>query len=229
MLKSWKIVKRILGILAEILGAIIAIYTLAYLLISPFTLPPKKVNDPKTNLVYITTNGIHTDLLIPIHHPQMDWEQLLEMKEALLVDTFQTHFKFGWGDRNFFMRTREWSDLTTGTIVQTLFGKGPGAMHLVLCTPKDLDHSQFIPLYLTKQQYDELCKFIRDSFLWKYGHAQRIVKHPYGSYDFFFESSLDYTMLYTCNSWTNEALKVAGQKACIWTPFKGAIYAKYGR
>ena len=226
MRKTWNIVFLGIRTFFEVLLAFICIYILIFLGISPFTVPEEKTTDPKTELVYITSNGIHSDILLPIHHPLKDWKKTLSLEKGLAVDTFQTHLKFGWGDKNFFMRTKEWSDMEVGTVLNTVFGRGPGAMHLILCTPKDLDQSSLMELHLTKQQYQRLCAFIQYSFKFENGKA-KIKNHPYGTYDFFFDSSIEYNMTYTCNTWTNNALKQGGQKACVWTPFKGAIFSKY--
>jgi uncharacterized protein (TIGR02117 family) len=212
----------------ELLFAVISVFMSVYLLLAPITLAKKQVTEKPQFLIYVATNGVHTDLLVPIHSEIMDWEDTLKLQDELKVDTFQTHFKFGWGDKNFFLKTKDWSDLTVGTAVNTVFGSGPGAMHLVLCTPKDLDQSQLIPLYLTKKQFVQLTQFLHDSFLWKDGIAQQIVHHPYGTYDLFFDSSLTYSMRYTCNSWTNSGLQAAEQRSAFWAPFKGIIYSKYG-
>lgn len=222
-----KAIGFILFELVHLLLLFATVYVLIFLLFSPFTISPEKTNLAKTELVYLSTSGIHTDVILPIHHPDMDWESALNLHDALQVDTFQTHLKFGWGDRNFFLKTKNWSDLTAGTLIKTVFGKGPGAMHLILCTPKDLDTQTVIELRLTNQQYRHLCQFIRNSFLFRKKQAVPIRNHPYGKYNLFFESSLPYSMVYTCNTWTNECLRRSGQKACVWTPFKNAIWSKY--
>ncbi|TSJ45853.1 TIGR02117 family protein [Fluviicola chungangensis] len=216
-----------LRVFVELLFAFISLYILIFLFISPFSIPAEDTNDPKTETIYLSTNGIHSDVILPIHHPLKDWEKTLNLEKGLAVDTFQTHLKFGWGDKNFFMKTKEWSDMEVGTVVNTVFGRGPGAMHLILCTPKDLDRSSMIELHLTKDQYRRLCTFIHCSFQFVNGKAQAIENHPYGTYDFFFDSTIEYNMTYTCNTWTNNALKHAGQKACVWTPFKDPIFSKY--
>jgi uncharacterized protein (TIGR02117 family) len=227
MKKAWNILVGSLRIFFELLFAFITIYILIFLSISPFSLQSEKTTDLKTEIIYLSTNGIHSDVILPIHHPLMDWKRTLNMEKALAVDTFQTHLKFGWGDKNFFLRTKEWSDMEVGTVLNTVFGRGPGAMHLILCTPKDLDTSHLVEIKLTKRQYQKLCTFVKCSFLFADGKAKAIEDHPYGTYDFFFDSSIEYNMIYTCNTWTNNALKRAGQKACVWTPFKGAIFSKY--
>lgn len=227
MKKSLNILSKSVRIFFELLFAFILIYIFIFLAISPFTIEAEKTSDPRTEIIYITTNGIHSDIMLPIRHPLMNWKETLNMEKALSVDSFQTHLKFGWGDKNFFLKTKEWSDMEVKTVVNTVFGRGPGAMHLILCTPKDLDKSSIVEIQLTKKQYQRLCAFIKCSFQFENGRAKVIENHPYGAYDFFYDSSIEYNMTYTCNTWTNNALKRAGQKACIWTPFKGAIFSKY--
>ncbi len=211
----------------EVLFAFVCVYILIFLGISPFAVQEESSNEPKTETIYITTNGIHSDILLPIRHPLKDWKKTLSLEKGLAVDTFQTHLKFGWGDKNFFLRTKEWSDMEVGTVLNTVFGRGPGAMHLILCTPKDLDPKSMVEVKVSKSQYQRLCAFIQCSFRFENGKAKMIEHHPYGTYDFFFDSPIEYNMTYTCNTWTNNALKRAGQKACVWTPFKGAIFSKY--
>lgn len=229
MKKAWNILTASIRIFFELLFAFICMYILIFLSLSPFTVSVEETNDPKTEIIYISSNGIHSDIILPIRHPLMNWESTLSMHRMLSVDTFQTHLKFGWGDKNFFLRTKEWSDMEVGVVLNTVFGRGPGAMHLILCTPKDLDKAGLVEIHLTKKHYQKLCVFIKRSFLFENGKAKVIEKHPYGTYDFFFDSSIEYNMSYTCNTWTNNALKRAGQKMGIWTPFKGAIFSKYDK
>ena len=177
--------------------------------------------------VLLSTNGIHTDVVLPIRSEEMNWETDLGIHDFLKIDTFQTHLKFGWGDKNFYLKTKNWGDLTAGTLLRTIFGRNPGAVHLVLCTPKDLDPTSYFKLQLTKKQYKNLCSFIQKSIQYKNGKAIRIWPHPYGTYEYFLESTLTYSMAYTCNTWTNDALKACGQQACVWTPFRTPIWAKY--
>lgn len=227
MRKTVQIVRFAAATFAEALIAFIAIYMAIFLFFAPFTVEKEHSNEPKTLLVLCSTSGIHTDVILPIRHQLMDWEKTLDLQKELTVDTFQTHLKFGWGDKNFFLKTKNWGDLTAGTLVKTVFGKGPGAMHLVLCTPKDLDSTTYFKLHLTQSQYIRLCTFLKSSIQFRADKAEKIHNHPYGNYEFFFESTKTYSMAYTCNSWTNDALKAAGQKACVWTPFKTPIWAKY--
>jgi hypothetical protein len=35
------------------------------------------------------------------------------------------------------------------------------------------------------------------------------------------------SLFHTCNTWTNNALKACGQKACWWTPFEDGVFYAY--
>lgn len=211
----------------ELVFALLFCYLLGFLMLSPFSHSREQSTEPETETILISTNGIHSDIILPIRNPLMNWEKHLGIHQALQVDTFQTHLKFGWGDKQFFMRTKEWSDMEVGVVLKTIFGRGAGAMHLILCTPKDLDSNSYIALNLSKTQYIRLCNFIAYSFQYQGEKAKQIVNHPYGSYDLFFDSKLSYNMFFTCNTWTNKALHTAGQASCYWTPFKGPIFSKF--
>lgn len=218
---------RFLAVSFELFVALIYLYLLSYVILSRIPSDAEIDSSEKTQEVYISTNGVHTDFIVPIHSDLFDWEKELDMHQALQIDTFQTHFAIGWGDKNFFLKTKNWSDLTAGTAFKAMFGLGEGAMHLVLCCPKDLDQTTIRKIALSKKQYLDLTNYIKDSFKGNFGAHQRIVNHPYGDYHFYFDSKYTYSMVYTCNSWTNDGLKAAGQKACFWTPFKDGFWNLY--
>lgn len=43
--------------------------------------------------------------------------------------------------------------------------------------------------------------------------------HGYGLADTFYAAKGTYSLLYTCNNWTGDALKAAGVRTGWWTPF----------
>lgn len=226
VVRCFKGLKLMLSVFFEFLMAFMICYVLVFLLFSPFTTEEERTTDPKTEEILVSFSGIHSDIILPIQHPIKNWKTDLSMQKLLAVDTFQTHLKFGWGDKNFFLKTKEWSDLTAGTLFKTIFGSGEGAIHLVLCTPKDLDPQSYVRLFITKKQYSKLCDFIQHSIRFQHQKPSLISNHPYGTYHFFYNSTIRYNMSYTCNTWTNDVLKRAGVKGCVWTPFKGPILSK---
>lgn len=221
-----KLLLRI-GIVAELFFALIASYFIIFFVLAPLTINKRKTSEALRHEVYIIPEGIHTDFLLPIHSAAIDWGKALYIEKELQVDTFQTHLKFGYGDKNFFLQTKNWNDLTSTTLFRTIFGVNEGAIHLNLCAPRDLDTSKIIKLKLSDRQMNKLIYFIKSSIKWTENHPEQITNHPYSEYDMFFNSSKKYSVAYTCNCWTNEGLIESEQKAGFWSPFKELIFSKY--
>jgi uncharacterized protein (TIGR02117 family) len=84
-------------------------------------------------------------------------------------------------------------------------------------------------IHLSASQYSRLVSYLEQSF--RRDDAGRtelvITTANYGSSDAFYEGTGRYNLFHTCNTWTNNALKACGQKACFWTPFQGAILRQY--
>ena len=79
-------------------------------------------------------------------------------------------------------------------------------------------------------EYARLVEYIRTSFRRDgAGQFELIPGHTYGPNDAFYEAPRVYSFLYTCNTWTNNALKAAGQRACLWTPTDKGIFGVYKR
>ena len=84
-------------------------------------------------------------------------------------------------------------------------------------------------IMITKAQYADLIKFV-DSKFDKNSAGQNILIETdavYSKDDAFYEAQGSYSFLYTCNTWTNNALKAAGQKAALWTPTDFGIFQHY--
>lgn len=225
-----QVLKKLLqsiGITTEMFFALIACYFTLFFVLAPFTIDKINTSAAARHEVIIIPEGIHTDILLPIRSKTIDWGKELYLENDLKVDTFQTHLKFGYGDKNFFLQTKNWGDLTAKTLFRTIFGINEGAIHINLCSTRDLDTSKIITLQLSDKQFHKLIRFIKSSIKWSNGYPEKISNHPYSQYDFFFNSSKDYSVAYTCNCWTNEGLQSSEQKAGFWTPFKELIFSKY--
>ncbi|OGS76501.1 MAG: hypothetical protein A3D31_18425 [Candidatus Fluviicola riflensis] len=177
--------------------------------------------------VYITSSGIHTDLVVPLENEYINWPHELGLNDSLLTDSVYTHLAIGWGDKGFFLETEDWADLKVSVALKATFHLGSSAMHLVQRAEPDVSDKQTIRLSLSPKQYKALIAYVKGSFSKKDGEYQLIEKHTYGSRHYFFEANRSYGLMYTCNSWANSALKSCGQRACVWTAFKDGIYLQY--
>lgn len=228
LIKSLRIIRRIVGITLEWFFASLMIFWCCNAILSRIGVGPTTVTAEKPVTIYITSNGVHTDVVVPIRSTQFNWVRELNLPDSLLADTSHNWLAFGWGDKGFFLETKSWSDLKVSVALKAAFHLGHSAMHLVLVRQPETGRGEVIELHLTRTQYADLIHYLRNSFDRNGTAYQPIAKHPYGRYNYFFEARRSYGLTYTCNSWTNGALKSAGQRACVWTAFKDGIFLQYG-
>ena len=178
--------------------------------------------------VYIKGDAVHTDVVLPVKTEYKDWSQSILYKNTRTGDTAFSYLAFGWGDKGFYLETPTWADLKASTAFKAAFWLSSSAVHTNFCkNPKEGKHC--IRLDISKDQYQRLVKFIENSFQTNTSGAPIAITaaKPYGDHDTFYEATGRYSLFHTCNTWTNNALKACGQKACWWTPFGGGILHKY--
>lgn len=180
--------------------------------------------------IYILSNGVHTDIVLPIKDKNQseNWRNFVKVEHTLSKDSDFNFVAFGWGDRGFYLETPQWADLKFSVAFNAVFGLGGSAMHVTFHKQlKESEHCRKI--YLSVDQYRNLSKFILDQFPRSTdGEAMLIpTKANYGKNDAFYEANGRYNLFYTCNTWTNDALKSCGQKASLWTPFESGVMRHY--
>ena len=86
-----------------------------------------------------------------------------------------------------------------------------------------------IRLKISKEQYLRLIIYIEKSLLTDASGKPITIgaNARYNDRDAFYEAKGSYNLFHTCNTWTNDALKASGQKACWWTPFDKGIINQY--
>ncbi|MBU6122531.1 TIGR02117 family protein [Hymenobacter siberiensis] len=224
--------RKTLKLNAYTVGGIIgvaALYVGSALVLSAIPVPKADSNAPADVTVFLRTNGVHTDIVLPIKTNQIDWGQSLPIANIPSQDSTMRYIAFGWGDKGFYLDTPTWADLKVSTAFVAAFWLGSSAMHTTYF------HSlapgpETIPLHLSHAEYARLIAYIQRSFaLDVAGRTQHIAGHSYGPDDAFYEAHRVYSFLYTCNTWTNNALKASGQRACLWTPSDKGIFLIYGR
>lgn len=168
--------------------------------------------------IYLSTNGVHADVIIPIK----DLSQAL--KRDLPVDENDGYVAFGWGDRNFYLNTPEWSDLTFSTAVNAAFLKSETLMHVTVYTNS---YKRWVKVSVCREEQNALMNYLQQSFRMASSSKILIDANSYGPNDFFYEAKGSYNCFYTCNTWLNSGLKDAGLKAALWTPFDFGILRHY--
>ncbi|MDO5979749.1 TIGR02117 family protein [Flavivirga spongiicola] len=195
------------------------VYIIGSLLLTSITVNKTDDNVSLVNTIYLNTNGIHLDIVIPVH--QID-EKLIT---GLNVEEEARYLSFGWGDENFYLNTPTWGDLTFKNAFGALFFKSNTLIHLTKYFQK---HSNWVAVNVTKEQLTHLNYYLLNSFKLD-GRGEKIILKDkgYSFNDEFYKAKGSYSCLKTCNSWVNSAFKTSGLKSCYWTPFDFELINKY--
>jgi uncharacterized protein (TIGR02117 family) len=211
----------ILGIFAFIVLYVLMAFILAHI---PVNSNPEKSDEVA---IYINSNGVHTDIIVPIKNDVKDWTQEIRYDQTKSKDSIMEYIAFGWGDKGFYLETPEWSDLKASTAFKAAFYLSTSAMHTRFYNEVKED-DECVKVTISKKDYQYLVKYIEDSFaLDADNKVQWIANQSYGQYDAFYEANRKYSLFYTCNTWANNALKAAHQKAALWTPYDKGIFYHY--
>lgn len=221
------ILMYLLKVVGVILGIVI-IYVILGLLIPYIPVSAKNDGQKKEVPIYIYTNGVHTDIVMPVKNDLQDWSRKIPFANTKSKKTDYQYVGIGWGDKGFYLDTPTWADLKFSTAVKAAFWLSDSAMHCTYYnTMKEGEDCKMI--MISRGQYENLVKYVEDKFdRDQNGNFILIPTNAvYGDNDAFYDAKGTYSFLYTCNTWSNNALKAAGQKAALWTPTDFGIFQHY--
>lgn len=174
-------------------------------------------------VVFVETNGIHTGIIVPVSAAGVDWRDLVKDEHLGDPRYAGTHLAFGWGERQFYLNTPTWSDVSASTIMRSAIGSDDTLVHVDHLAPPIPD-DRIRTLILSEAEYRRLSAYIRASFRLNAAGQSQPVK-GYGPADSFYEGRGHYDAFTTCNSWTGDALRHAGVRVGAWTPFSWSVMA----
>jgi len=227
LLRIIRPVVRYTGMAALGLELFVLVYIGLAWCLSRIPVPAEKAEGPSIE-VYILTNGVHTDIVMPVRHALMDWTKEIRYEHTVSGDTSLPWIALGWGHRGFYLDIPTWSDLTLGLALDAALGLGSTAMHATFHRTMQ-QGPDCRSIRLSESQYRRLVQYVRSSFAPDAGgHAVLIpTRAQYGPHDAFYEAHGAYSILRTCNTWANTGLKSAGLRAALWTPFQQGIFRYY--
>ena len=176
----------------------------------------------RSNVVYVVSNGFHSDIALPVTNGQ----------PPAGIPVRDAHFPYGlgqagylivgWGSQTAYTSLLALTDLTVGIVARSLSfdrtvvhvlpirgaPQGPGVYRV------ELDDTQ----------YARLVRFVAASFKTDpNGDAALIPGVTQGFGDVFYRANGRFSPFYSCNVWTGHALRQAGIRVGIWTPFAQSI------
>ena len=172
--------------------------------------------EPATIEAYVMSNGVHTDYVFPLRAAAIDWSQLFLPSHARAAPADAEFIAIGWGDREFYLNTPTWADLTAARAFGALRGGNRALLHVTWLRRADLRGSVW-RLPLSVPQYAALAGHVHAAL--PGARAVPIAGAHYDGNDAFYEANGSYHLFETCNTWTGRGLRRAGVPMGRWTPF----------
>ena len=168
--------------------------------------------------IMVGTNGMHTELVMPLVTPAKDWRGDFPVTDIPASGEAYTHVAVSWGEREVFLNTPTWADLRPGTALHAMVG-GDALLHAAHYV-RPAPGADNRPLRLTRAQYARLVKRIEAAIV---APDFRQKHRGYADWDVFYDAPGHYDWRHTCNQWTSDTLAAAGVRTGLWTPMAGGV------
>ena len=181
-------------------------------------------------VVYLERNNVHADIVVPTRTERIDWSTVV-LPEDTSGKVVGGYLAFGWGSQDFYFDVPGWSDLWKPQFaliaIKAIFGMGNTVLHTTY-EKEPAVGAECRRILLSSAQYDALVQYILASGKRNESGAFIHIDHKgYRQSDAFYKGNGHYSPVFTCNTWANSALKVCGQKCCLWTFLPHPIFWKY--
>lgn len=174
--------------------------------------------------VYLISNGVHIDLILPVEAQGLDWRPLLPRRDFANPDPGAKWLAFGMGERRVYLETPHWRDIKPGTLWAAAAG-GERVMHVEWVSDPEW-HARAIRL--RPEEFRRLWASIRAGFtIDANGRLQRIDHPGYGPDDAFYRAVGRASAINTCNVWAGDMLRLAGVRTSLWAPFPQGLEWRY--
>lgn len=195
------------------------LYGLISFICISITLNDQMTSKSLSQTIYLKTNGVHLDIIIPTVNIQPS------LRSGLRYYENENYIAFGWGDENFYLNTPTWGDLTFSNAFGAMFLKSSTLMHVTRYT--DVQNN-WVQIKLNDTQFKTLNTYILNTFKAN-EHGNKIILKDkgYTASDDFYKANGSYSCITTCNTWVNSGFKESELKSCFWTPFDFGLLSKY--
>src|ERR1043165_191154 len=194
MARDWKKLGRKTLVWAlRILAGIVALALLHFLAALFLGLVPANVSFRQPTeggvVIYVRSNGIHTDLVMPKVNAEADWRPFAD--PAHVRDPRwgrANHVAIGYGAREFYLNTPTWGDLSIPVAFRSMTGGDTPLVHVEhVDRPQREDWQR--PIRLSSDQYRRLAAYVRSSFRLDANGAPIHVPGGYADADTFYEGN----------------------------------------
>jgi uncharacterized protein (TIGR02117 family) len=161
---------------------------------------------PDGATIWFRSNGFHTAVVLPAPPPP-----------GVEPDSQAQWYDCSWGDSAYFTTP---GDPPLGMALRALFWPSPSVLHVRPLTEAEraawARSEMFIPLRIDSSGLAALRAFVAQSFACDSAGCLQPVGAGWGRGAQFFRARGRYSAVYTCNSWTADALRAAGLRLPRW-------------
>lgn len=190
---------------------------------------------PDGTEIFVCSNGIHTDFVLPVKTPAIDWSAWFPDADFAVPESAPSslgYAAFGWGNLHFYLQTPTWADVKLGVALRSLVPLDPTALH-VTYRRRPAGGEKCRSLTISAEQYKALARYIEDALQQNPDQARVAGGHSvvgalrpwllagkgYAWNDAFYMAKGHYSAIDSCNVWIGRGLKAAGLPTGLWTPF----------
>jgi uncharacterized protein (TIGR02117 family) len=160
---------------------------------------PETAAEPRAEAIYVLAGGWHTELALPV--------SLIGDGVAALKPDFPgaRYLVFGWGARDYYMAAGPGLAEALGAILP-----GPAVMLVMALPAAPVSSDDASLVFISRHGAERLSRWLWDELAKdRDGRPYRIAAGPYPQ-SVFYAASGRYDITHTCNTWTAEALRIAG-------------------
>ncbi|HVL78550.1 MAG TPA: TIGR02117 family protein [Sphingomicrobium sp.] len=177
---------------------------------------------------YIWDNGVHVDLVLPAEAAGVNLHELASPDHVEGAVDAPQWVALGWGQREFYLETPTWGDLTPRNALRAVTG-GDSLMRV--------SHHERRPsgdgvreIRVDPDGYRRMVAFAAESFD-RGGDGEPILLdgRAHQANDAFYEAVGGYNAFRTSNQWTADGLAEAGVRIGLWTPLSIGMMWRYRR
>lgn len=173
-------------------------------------------NEERDRTIYLTANALHADIAIPVDATSREQFGFLKADGFPLDNPNLKYLIIGWGSREFYTSTAEYSDMAFATIWRAATGD-VSVMHVA--PGGDISKSDnAVPIDISQAGLERMIDFILESFRKENGKPILLPDATFGFGDLFYEAEGRFHIFNPCNVWVSKALGKAGVSTGIWTP-----------
>ena len=155
--------------------------------------------------VYLVSNGVHINLVLPLYNDIADWRDRLPESEP------GDWVYIGWGSRAFYTQVPTWADLTPQVAAQALF-YDDAVLYVRPAAIPIADAKHLRKMRMCQQELQSVSQDIAHQFA---------DTTPVSVFPNFYPAQGHYTPLMTCNEWMR--LRLQHRSMPLWSPFDQAI------